>query len=88
MSILTLIKFTVVLAFASVFLIAINTLISFLITLVIPPIVSEILGLMSMYLPFNASAVFGSLSLIIEAIFIFMIANKVFNLNTWLIKDA
>ena len=88
MSILTLIKFTVVLAFASVFLISINTLISFLITLVIPPIVSEILGLMSMYLPFNASAVFGSLSLIIEAIFIFMIANKVFNLNTWLIKDA
>lgn len=88
LSLINIIKMTVVLAFASVFLLALNTLISFIVTLVIPPVVSEILALISMYLPFNANAVFGSLSLIMEAILVFMIANKVFHINTWLIKDA
>lgn len=88
MTLINILKMSVVLGFAAIFVVAINTVISFLVTLVIPPVVSEALGLLSMYLPFNANAVFGSLSLIIEAILGFMVANKIFNMNTWLIKDA
>ena len=88
LSLFQLVKFTVVLGLGAIFLVAINSLLAFIIPIATPPIVSEALALISMFLPFNASAIFSSIAIIMEVILIFMIANKIFNLNTWLIKDA
>lgn len=82
------VKVTALLALGGILMVAINTLLSFLTPFVVPPVFIEALALISMYLPFNASAVFSIIGLVLEAILIFMIANKIFNLNTWLIKDA
>ena len=50
---------------------------------VFPPIVSELLGLISMFLPWNALAVFDAFCTGITAILVFLIARKIFELTSW-----
>ena len=85
--VLNLLKVTVVISIAFVFGVAITTIINLITNVVFGNIIGEILGLISMYLPFNAFAVFGSLASATVAILTFLIAKKIFDLTSWSISS-
>lgn len=63
------------------FMIAISTIISLLTTVVFGGVVSEVMSIISCCLPFDASAVFGSIQLALSAILAFMVAKKIWDLS-------
>ena len=80
-------KVTAMIAVASVFVVAIQGLLNLITTIVFGDVISEVLNLISMYMPFNASAVFGSISTACVAILSFLIARKIFDLTSWSISS-
>lgn len=81
-------KVTAVVATAAVFLVAINTLLGLIGTIFFGGVIGEILGLISMFLPFDAASVFGALGTATVAILSFMIAKKIFDLTSWSISSV
>lgn len=80
-------KVTAVIAVSAVFMVAIINLINLISILVFGNIIVEILALVSMYLPFNALAVFGAIGTATIAILSFLIAKKIFDLTSWSISS-
>lgn len=76
-------KVTVVIAIAAIFMAAITGLLNLISALVFSSVVGEIFALVSMYLPFNALNVFGAIGTATVAILAFLIAKKVFDLTSW-----
>lgn len=81
-------KITAIVAVCAVFMVAINTLLSLITSLIFGNIIGEILALISMYLPFNALAVFGAIGTATVAILSFLIAKKIFDLTSWGISSV
>lgn len=86
-TVFNILKVTAVIAVAAVFMVAILNLINLINTLIFGNIIGEILGLVSMYLPFNALAVFGAIGTATIAILSFLIAKKIFDLTSWSISS-
>lgn len=61
-----------------VFMVAITTLLNLIEEVLFANVIGEILGLVSMFLPFNASIVFQSLVSAMGAILAFLIAKKIY----------
>lgn len=61
-----------------VFMVAITTLLNLISEIAFANVVGEILGLISMFLPFNASDVFASIGTAMAAILSFLIAKKIY----------
>lgn len=82
-AVFNILKITVIVFISATFLLAIYNLINFIQALIFGNIMGEFFQLISMYLPFNASAVFGSFGLAIAAITSFLVAKKIFDLTSW-----
>ena len=80
-------KITVIVAICAVFMVAITTLLNLITTIVFGNVIGEILDLISMYLPFNAAPVFGSIGTATVAILSFLIAKKIFDMTSWSISS-
>lgn len=80
-SIVYAIKIALAVACTTALVVAIVALTSLMISLTTSTILGEIFGLISVYLPFNASLVFGSISAGIVAIISFLVAHKVWDLT-------
>ena len=63
------------------FMSAIITLISFIVSLASTSVIGEVIGLISIYLPFNPASVFASIGTAISAIIAFLVARKIFTLS-------
>lgn len=81
-----LLKITVIIAVCATFMVALNTFIGLIGSFVSTTIIGEIFSLISMYLPFNASVVFGGILTACTAILSFKIAKKIFDLTSWSIS--
>ena len=79
-------KVTVIIGICAVFMVAITTLLNLITTIVFGNVIGEILSLISMFLPFNAVAVFGAIGTATVAILSFLIAKKIFDLTSWSIS--
>ena len=79
-------KVTAVIAVSAVFMVAITNLLGLISSVIFGNVIGEILSLISMYLPFDASAVFGSIGTATVAILSFLIAKKIFDLTSWSIS--
>ena len=86
-TIFNILKITAVIAVSAVFMVAILNLVYLINALIFGNIIGEILGLVSMYLPFNALAVFGAIGTATLAILSFLIAKKIFDLTSWSISS-
>lgn len=86
-TIFNILKVTVVIAVSAVFMIAITNLLNLITSIVFGNVIGEILGLISMFLPFNAGIVFGALGSATIAILSFLIAKKIFDLTSWSISS-
>ena len=62
-TVFNILKVTVIIAVSAAFLVAILNLVNLIQTVVFGNIIGEIFALISMFLPFDASAVFGSLGI-------------------------
>lgn len=80
-------KITAIVAVAAVFMVAINALLSLITSVIFGNVIGEILSLISMFLPFNALAVFGAIGTATIAILSFLIAKKIFDLTSWSISS-
>ena len=80
-------KITAIVAVAAVFMVAINALLSLITSVIFGNVIGEILSLISMFLPFNALAVFGAIGTATLAILSFLIAKKIFDLTSWSISS-
>lgn len=80
-------KVTVVITIAAVFALAIQSFLNLITSLVFGGIITEVLTLISMYLPFNAAAVFGSIATALTGILTFLIAKKIFDLTSWSVSS-
>lgn len=87
-TVFNILKVTAIVAVSAVFLLAINAFLNFLSIIVFGNVVGEFFALLSMYLPFNAGAVFTSIGLSISAILAFLIAKKIFDLTSWSISSV
>lgn len=76
------IKIAFTLAIAFVFMSAISAFLSLIETIILGDIVGEFFGLISCFLPFSASAVFGSILTALNAILSFMVAQKIYDLTS------
>lgn len=85
-SVFRILKVTAIIAVSAVFLSAIIALVNLIQTIVFGGIISEFFALISMYLPFNAAAIFSSLGVSAAAILSFLIAKKIFDLTSWSIS--
>lgn len=85
-TVFNILKITVIIAICAVFMVAINALLALITSLIFGNFVGEFLALISMYLPFNALLVFGSIGTAITAILSFLIAKKIFDLTSWSIS--
>jgi len=65
-------------ALALVFVTAIQTLLNLIVSIAFANIIGEIIGVISMCLPFDASVVFGGLGTACSAILAFLIAKKIY----------
>lgn len=83
-------KIALAVACALAFLAAILALLSILINYSAnnPSILSEVIGLISVYLPFNAGTVFGILISVGNAVLAFLIAKKVYELTSNTYKSS
>lgn len=82
------IKIAMTVACALAFFGAVTTILGFLTSFVVPNILKEVIGLISIYLPFNAGTVFTGLSSIIVAILSFLVARKVYQWLGTIQRDA
>lgn len=80
-------KITVIVAISAVFMVAITTLLNLIVSITFGNVIGEILALISMFLPFNAVAVFGAIGTATVAILSFLIAKKIFDLTSWSISS-
>ena len=80
-------KITVIIGICAIFMVAITTLLNLITTIVFGNVIGEILALISMFLPFNAVAVFGAIGTATVAILSFLIAKKIFDLTSWSISS-
>jgi len=69
-------------AVALVFVTAILNLLNLITSIVFGNIVGEVLGIISMCLPFDASKVFGTIGLACSSILAFLIAKKIYEYST------
>ncbi len=65
-------------AIALVFMSAIQTLLNLIVSVVFANIIGEVIGVISMCLPFDASVVFGGLGSAMSAILAFLVAKKIY----------
>lgn len=86
-TVFNILKITAIVGVAAIFMVAITTLLNLISALVFSSVVGEILTLISMYLPFNALAVFGAIGTATIAILSFLIAKKIFDLTSWSISS-
>ena len=86
-SVFHILKVSVVVAVCAIFMLAINTIINLIVTLVFHNVVGEVFALGSMFMPFNAGIVFANLGLAISAILAFLVAKKIFDLTSWSISS-
>lgn len=82
-TIFNILKISVIVAICALFMVAINALLSLIVSIIFGNIIGEILALVSMFLPFNALAVFGAIGTATVAILAFLIAKKIFDLTSW-----
>ena len=82
-TVFNILKITVIVAIAAIFMVAIMNLLNLIVSVIFGNIIGEILGLISMFLPFNALSVFGALGTATVAILSFLIAKKIFDLTSW-----
>lgn len=75
------IKIGLVIATAVVFMTAIATLIGLLSEIIFGGVVSEVLGIISACLPFNAGSVFNAVGVVINGILSFLVAAKIWDLT-------
>lgn len=75
------IKWAFFIAIALTFMTAITTLLNLITSIAFGGVISEVLGIMSCCLPFNALAVFSALGTACSAILSFLIAQKIYNLT-------
>ena len=87
-TIFNILKITVIIAVCAVFMVAITGLLNLITTIVFGNVIGEIMALISMYLPFNALAVFGALGSATVAILSFLIAKKIFDLTSWSVSTV
>lgn len=87
-TVFNLLKVTVIITVCAVFMVAITALLNLITSLVFGNVIGEVFALISMYLPFNALAVFGALGTVTVAILSFMIAKKIFDLTSWGISSV
>ena len=80
-------KITVIIAICAVFMVAITTLLNLIVSITFGNVIGEILSLISMFLPFNAVAVFGAIGTATVAILSFLIAKKIFDMTSWSISS-
>lgn len=80
-------KITVIVAICAVFMVAITTLLNLITSIVFGNVIGEIFALISMFLPFNALAVFGAIGTATVAILSFLIAKKIFDMTSWSISS-
>lgn len=74
------IKIAVVLAAAGTFMLAVLALINGLSTLLFGNIIGEVLGVISMCLPFYPASIFGAVKLALATILSFLVAKKIWDL--------
>lgn len=86
-AVFNILKVTVIIAVASVFMVAITTLLNLITSIIFGNIIGEILSLISMFLPFNALSVFGAIGTATVAILSFLIAKKIFDLTSWSVSS-
>lgn len=79
-AIITTLKVTLITSISLAFMLAIGNFLNFLIQITFGGVVSEVFQLISVCLPFNANAVFGSMLTAFTAIGSFMVANKLWSL--------
>lgn len=87
-TVFNILKITVIIFISSTFLVAIMNIITFIQALIFGNLMGEFFQLISMYLPFNASAVFSGFSLSIAAIGSFLVAKKIFDLTSWSVSSV
>lgn len=76
------IKWAFIIAVSLTFMTALTNLLNLIVMVAFNNVVGEVLGIMSACLPFNASAVFGSISTAITGILSFLVAQKIYNLTS------
>ena len=86
-AVFNILKVTAIIAVSAVFMVAITTLLNLITPIVFGNVIGEILALISMFLPFNAFAVFGAIGTATVAILSFLIAKKIFDLTSWSISS-
>lgn len=74
------IKVALAIAIATTFASAIIVLVNLLSSLVLHSVVGEVLGLLSVFLPFTPGPVFGAITLSMGAILSFLVAKKIYSL--------
>lgn len=87
-TIFNILKVSVIIAICAVFMVAITNFLGLIVSLTFGNVIGEILALISMYLPFNALAVFGAIGTVTVAILSFLIAKKIFDLTSWGISSV
>lgn len=86
-TVFNILKVTAVISVSVIFGVAITGLVNLIASVVFGNVIGETLSLVSMYLPFNAAAVFGSIASALVGILTFMIAKKIFDLTSWSISS-
>lgn len=61
---------------------------SIVIEFVIPPVITDIIGVISVYLPFNPAGFFATFAYFASGVLTFLIALKVFEILTSVLKSA
>ena len=74
------IRVALAIAVATVFAAAIIVLVNALTSLVLHSVVGEIMGIISVFLPFSPAPFFGALSLSMSGILAFLVARKIYTL--------
>ena len=82
-TVFNILKITVIVAIAAVFMVAITNLLLLIQSVIFGNFIVEFFSLISMYLPFDALTVFGSIGTATIAILSFLIAKKIFDLTSW-----
>lgn len=82
-TVFNILKITAIVAIAAVFMVAITNLLLLIQTVIFGNFIVEFFSLISMYLPFDALTVFGSIGTATIAILSFLIAKKIFDLTSW-----
>lgn len=72
------IKIAFWISIALVFMVAITNILNLIIEISFANVVGEVIGVICMFLPFNASSVFGTLVASMAAILSFLVAKKIY----------